>query len=575
MRILPFIFLLILTAGVPSFAQKDSEGYRSPLGIDLRLAGNFGELRSDHFHTGIDLKTWGQEGLPIRAIEKGQVSRIKVQEGGYGKALYIKHPDGNTSVYAHLKHFSAQIDSFLKEAQYEHERGPIQLYPGNGILPVNKGDTVARSGNSGSSTAPHLHFEIRNSSSERPIDPLLFDFDVFDRSAPEFHGLRLIWMDPEGREKEKVLSARKVANGEYRPSSGRSVRIGAPQDLRLAVRTTDQATGTQNPLGVQALKLFIDGELQYSARFDTLDFSKNAYINAHIDHPYLHEAARTYHRCKILPHNELAIYGPDRTSSFHPIAGSTHQARIEAYDRSGNRSVLRFQIRSSKKADKAAQDEASPKNSFACRWDVQEKYRSRGLELSFRPKTLYQDHRLHIESDSLIEEGDLSQKHRVHNASIPLHKPFEARIELDSLPQGMKEKLFILSSDKKWGTRAFKAEYEEGWAVGQVKRFGELSVRADSTSPEIRPIRTRDKIPKAGNESFRFHVGDNLSGIASYEAYVGCHWRIPYYDVKKQRIKVKVSDTLRPLPTGKTRFVLRVRDRAGNQGSFVKEIDVQ
>ncbi|MFB6259073.1 MAG: M23 family metallopeptidase [Flavobacteriales bacterium] len=577
MRFIPFFLALLLICEGASFAQSDSASYHPPLGIDLRLAGNFGELRSNHFHTGLDFKTGGRRGLPIKAIEKGHVSRIKVQEGGYGKVLYIDHPDGNTSVYAHIERFTTPIESFLRKVRYEHERGPIDLYPGEEKLPVEKGETVAWSGNSGSSTAPHLHFEIRNTASEKPIDPLLFDFDIFDRRPPRFHGLKLDWVSGKGYREQKVLSTRKVGSGAYRPSTGERVRIGPSKELRIAVRSTDRATGTNNPLGVRLIKLFIDGELRYSARFDTLDFSKKRYINAHIDHPYLHDEGRTYHRCHVLPHNELQIYGKEgrQTSPFDPVLDSTHKVRIEAYDRAGNRSVLRFELRSQGSGPGSSDDKKEPENTLLCHWDELESYRSKGFEMTLSSGTLYQDHRLTISSDSLTDKRELSPDHRINDASIPLHKAFEARISLDTLPPGMKENLFILSKDDKWGTRTFQAEFRKGWAVGKVKRFGELSVRADSTAPKIRPIRTRNEIPKAKNERFRFHVADNLSGIASYKAYVGEHWCIPYYDVKNSLIRVLVSDSLRSLPTGKKKFLLEVKDRAGNQRRFIKRVKIK
>ncbi|MFB6257489.1 MAG: M23 family metallopeptidase [Flavobacteriales bacterium] len=577
MRSLFFLLLFgFLLEGLP--AQKGDSLPHPPLLDRLRLSGNFGELRPGHFHSGLDLKTNGNTGKPVTAIRKGQVSRIKIQEGGYGRTLYIDHPNGNTSVYAHLKRFAHPIRRFLRQVQYEQEQGPIDLYPGEGILSVERGDTIAFSGNSGSSGAPHLHFEIRKTVSEQPIDPLLLGFDVFDRRAPRFHGLRLIQWNEKGEKESKVRSTRKVGEQAYQPSAGKLIKWGRTQRLRFSVRVTDRASGTRNPLGVRALQAYIDGKLYYSVHFDTLDFSNRSYFEAHIDHPYLYKEGRAYHRCHVLPHNELSIYEKEAENSpfFHPIRDSIHRVRVEASDRHGNLSVLRFRFVSKKKASNDPPNgEEQNGTELNCRWREASHHRSEELELTIPPKALYQDHTLLIRSDSSRDEHELSPDHTVHDPSIPLQKPFKARIRLDTLPPGSKEKLYILSEDPKWGVRVYEAHHKDGWAVGKVKRFGELSVRVDSSSPRIRPLRTQEKIPKAEKTRFRFRVKDDLSGIESYEAYLGNRWRIPYYDRKNDLIIVRVSDPLKPLSEGVGKFELKVRDRAGNETSFIKKLRVE
>ena len=164
------LFLSAMCFGQTKYPQ---DYFQSPLGIPLVLAGTFGELRSNHFHAGIDIKTQLRQGFPVYAIAEGTVTRIKISHWGYGKAIYVAHPSGHTSVYAHLKKFSPDIEAYVKKAQYAKESFEIELFPDYGDLKVDKGDVIAYSGNSGSSAGPHLHFEIRNSVSEKPTNPLL------------------------------------------------------------------------------------------------------------------------------------------------------------------------------------------------------------------------------------------------------------------------------------------------------------------------------------------------------------------------------------------------------------------
>ena len=166
------------------FLSTNAQEYHPPLDSRLLLSGTFGELRSNHFHTGIDLKTKGVEGLNIYSIEEGYITRIKVSSYGYGKAIYINHPDGNTSVYAHLKSFSTKIDSIIKKEHYKKEAFEINYFPAKDEIKVSKGEIIALSGNSGSSGGAHLHFEIRNTYSEKPLNPLDFNFKVIDEIAP-------------------------------------------------------------------------------------------------------------------------------------------------------------------------------------------------------------------------------------------------------------------------------------------------------------------------------------------------------------------------------------------------------
>ena len=184
----PFLLIVILLVNQNVLAQK----YTPPFDFKMLLSGTFGELRSNHFHSGIDIRTQGVEGHKVKAIADGYISRIKISTSGFGKAIYITHPQtGHTSVYAHLQKFSQKIDGIVKKEHYKQERFEIDFFPNKDALQIKQGEIIALSGNSGGSGGPHLHFEIRDTKSEHPINPLQFGFDITVNMAPVLENLKI------------------------------------------------------------------------------------------------------------------------------------------------------------------------------------------------------------------------------------------------------------------------------------------------------------------------------------------------------------------------------------------------
>jgi len=210
-----FFFSLLLT-GQENYPQ---DAFRSPMDIPIVLAGTFGELRSNHFHSGVDIKTKQREGLPIYAIGDGSVTRIKVSHWGYGKALYIAHPNGYTSVYGHLQKFGPEIEEYIKKVQYEKQSYEVEVFPKYGELKVDQGNIVAYGGNTGGSSGPHLHFEIRSSLSEKPTNPLLYGLEVRDATNPTLEKIYAYALSEDAivnQSREPIeLQFKKQADGSY------------------------------------------------------------------------------------------------------------------------------------------------------------------------------------------------------------------------------------------------------------------------------------------------------------------------------------------------------------------------
>ena len=255
-----------------------TQNYTSPLDIDLILSGTFGELRSNHFHAGIDLKTKGVEGLNIYSIADGYISRIKVSSFGYGKVIYITHYDGNTSVYAHLKEFSHKIDSIVKIEQYKNKKFEIDYYLKKDAIKVKQKEIIGKSGNSGSSAGAHLHFEIRDSKTQKPINPLYFDFKIKDEIKPDIKKIKIY--NFKNINKHQTFDIIKTEKNNYSIND----TLLTDGDFGIGISTYDKSNYAYNKNGVYSIKLYVDEKLKFHFIADTLNFITTRFINAHIDY---------------------------------------------------------------------------------------------------------------------------------------------------------------------------------------------------------------------------------------------------------------------------------------------------
>ncbi|RMG76485.1 MAG: M23 family metallopeptidase, partial [Bacteroidetes bacterium] len=321
--------------------------FRSPLDIPLLLAGNYGEIRSNHYHAGIDIKTEGVEGKNVYAAADGYVSRIKISEGGYGKALYITHPNGYTTVYAHLKRFNDTIEQYVRKQQYLKESYEIELFPPKNSLKVKKGDIIAVSGNTGGSGGPHLHFEIRETDTEVPINPLLFGFDIKDDIPPIIKHLTIYPIDDtsfvnrRSRPKRYALSG---SNGKYSLSATPEVKgiIG------FGIEVIDKLNGSNNRCGIYSIDLTIDGDTIYRHHIEDIPFHKTRYINCHVDYEAWKKDGIKTQRCYRLPNNQLDFYDKLKYNGLYMFTDdSVHEVRFIVKDTYQNTSELVFNVKSS------------------------------------------------------------------------------------------------------------------------------------------------------------------------------------------------------------------------------------
>ena len=344
---LPFTAWAQLPSTMEDSPTESAEGYyQFPIrtGNQNFLSGTMGELRSSHFHAGLDIKTQGTEGLEVYAAATGYVSRIKVSSGGYGNALYILHPNGTTSVYAHLQKYNKQLAAYVRENQYAKESFEVEMYPEKNQFKVSKGEVIGYSGNSGSSGGPHLHFEIRDAQ-QRPLNPLKYGFsEIRDNISPEVRRIALRTMDPQSRINNRFgrFEFRVLRQGNKYTVP---VPITAHGNIGVEILTHDKLNGANNRNGVPCMELKLDDQQAFQQNLNQFKFSETRSILIHTDYKTAQEKGQRFVKMYVDDGNELPFYETNDSKGLLSIAkDSTHKIQVNLWDLYNNHSEVNFEI---------------------------------------------------------------------------------------------------------------------------------------------------------------------------------------------------------------------------------------
>ncbi|MFM6946706.1 MAG: M23 family metallopeptidase, partial [Flavobacteriales bacterium] len=308
-----------------------------PMDAPVELSAGFGDLRPNHFHMGIDVRTGGKINLPIYACDAGFVSRIRVSSVGYGWVLYVQHPNGFTTVYAHCTRFAERIQQVYLDSARVRQQNEIDIILPADFLVVQRGEQIAFSGNSGGSTGPHLHFELRDTQTEHALNPFLHGFSVSDQAAPVLQGLRVYAIDEAG-----YLIPNKAINVPLTQKQHRAVLpsgfLSQGSKIGLALEVTDYFAAGGRSYGLFSAEAFSDQNERFAFEFDEIDFDDSRYINSHHDAAFARASKRKFQKLFKPKFDPLTIYAYEGSGAFELGANDSIQIQLMLRDINGNES---------------------------------------------------------------------------------------------------------------------------------------------------------------------------------------------------------------------------------------------
>jgi len=554
-RALSVCLLLLQLAG---FGQENYplEAFRPPLDIPLILAGTFGELRSNHFHSGIDIKTQQREGLPVYSIADGTVSRIKVSLWGYGKVLYIAHPNGFTSVYGHLQKFSPEIEAYVKKIQYDKKSYEIEVFPAYGELRVQKDSLIAFTGNTGGSSGPHLHFEIRNSISEKPTNPLLYGLEVRDATNPTYDALYAYPLDDNAvvnQSDTKVkIPFRRQEDGTYLAE-----KVNAIGSIGFGITAYDRQDLAANKNGLFGIEQKVNGKVYTALDFEHFSFAETRLINTLIDYEHFAKYRSRIQRCFKVPGNQLSIYKTLYNDGKITVEeGLSYTVEITIYDLSGNTTKMMIPVSGVREAPAMETDkETTPNFMVAAKpnnFDLGK------AKVFFPANTFYEDFYIDLKS-----AGDTIT---IHNSSVPLQKNFTLTMDTSHLSEEDLKSSFIARLDEKQRPEYTKT-YKRGTTFSiRTRDLGTYTIAKDTTPPLIRPKNFKAKQWLSNYRYLSIYIADDLSGIASYNATLNGEWILMEYEPKTRTLTYNFDDKI--LDQKQCELTVEVTDNVGNSATF-------
>ena len=549
MRFFLRILFTILFLSNIYFLNSQEIDFQSPIDAPFDLSGTFGEFRS-RFHTGIDFKSRGVQGQKIFSIEDGYVSRIEVNNYGYGKVLYIDHPNGYTSVYAHLRNFSPELNEYIKSELYKSQTNSIKKFPKKNEFIISKGSVIGYSGNTGRSFGPHLHFEIRETKNQNALNPLMFNYKYIDEQRPVVRGLYLI---SEDKSLVKELPIRKKIS-KLNDSTYISDIVEYNGKIGVGLDIYDiQYKNLYNQNGIYKIELFIDSILSYSYKMDKIKFSENHYKKIMYDYLSLVEKNKKVLKIYTPRNSNLSFL---KNNSFNGIINSDtykdNSVTIKISDWNNNSSYIKFRLKSvTTKPEELSykgievlrnQDYTLNKNSSIIEIDKNTFYDDLLLNISYNSDTLD----LGKEKNPFRSSLRVKLPHKIID-TMELRQSFVGKI--------INDRVSYLSSKK-----------NNSYIYTNTSSLGRYIISRDSLEPEIKPINFKNNSNIKGKRSLKLRLKDEHSGVKKYSSYINGNWALFEYEPKSNLIFHNLSDGI--INNGKNELIIRYEDGVGNKGVF-------
>ena len=545
---LRILFTLLFISNINSLISQEID-FHSPIDAPFDLSGTFGEFRS-RFHTGIDFKSRGVQGQKIFSIEDGFVSRIEVNNYGYGKVLYIDHPNGYTSVYAHLRNFSPELNKYIKSELYKSQTNSIKKFPKKNELTVNKGSVIGYSGNTGRSFGPHLHFEVRETKNQNALNPLVFNYKYIDKERPIIRGLYII---NEDKSLVRKLPARKKIS-KLNDSTYISDLVEYNGKIGVGLDIYDiQYKNLYNQNGIYKIELFIDSILSYSYKMDKIKFSENHYKKIMYDYLSLVEKNKKVLKIYTPRNSNLSFL---KNNSFNGIINSDtykdNSVTIKISDWNNNSSYIKFRLKSvTTKPEELSykgievlrnQDYTLNKNSSIIEIDKNTFYDDLLLNISYNSDTLD----LGKEKNPFRSSLRVKLPHKIID-TMQLRQSFVGKI--------INDRVSYLSSKK-----------NNSYIYANTSSLGRYIISRDTLEPEIKPINFKNNANIKGKRSLRLRLKDELSGIKKYSSYINGIWALFEYEPKSNLIFHNLSDGI--INNGENELIIKYEDGVGNKGIY-------
>ncbi len=552
-----FIFFSLFYAFCTIAQEKVyPKGYfRNPLNIPMQLVANFGELRNNHWHMGLDIRTQQKENLPVYVAAEGYVAKIKIEPNGFGRAIYINHPNGFTTLYAHLNNFYPALENWVKEQQYKLESWAIELTLPPELFPLSKGQFFAYSGNTGGSEGPHVHFEIRDTKTEMCLNPLLFGLPIIDIVPPTlvrfamYDRNRSVYVQPP-----QLLPIKKVG-AKYGLAKSNTIKTGTDK-VSFAVGAIDRFTGSGNANGIYSAKIFKDDILQSAFTLDNISYDETRYMNAHIDYRYKTVGGSYLQHLSRMPGDKSSVYTSTATQGVINLTDTlNHVIRIELTDAAQNVSVLQFNIQYDTKLYNPIN--TGGEKLFPNYVTIVEKDE---FELFATERTFYDTVVVLYSKNEIIPQHAISPVHLFLTEAIPAHDSVTVRILSERNLTAAERNRTIIQNISGTRKTVQKAKWGSDWVLAKFRQFGSFQAFIDDEPPSINSPGTGVIINLQKATRMVFTPKDNFNVIKNFRAEVNGKW-LRFSNDKGKSWIYKFDEKF---PQGEHQLKVMIEDEAGN-----------